>query len=364
MKINSLSLKNFRNYESLDIEFNPSRNIIIGENAQGKTNLVESVYMCSFARSFRTSNSTELVMFGKDICTINAEIESDSFARSIGISINRAGKKMIKRDGKLIRRTAELLSNLVVVVFSPEDLRIIKDSPEKRRSFINKEISQLRPRYFECLKNYNEALKQRNAILKLESPDMDELLNIYDYQLATNGYEIIKYRRNFVRILSEHSGALQKSISRGREELQISYSESCKAESAEELEMALMGLRDRDKMYKSTSIGPHRDDLEFFINGKDAKKFGSQGQQRTIALCMKLAEVKIARNILLESPVLILDDVLSELDIERQKFLLREIEDVQLFITSTELGEELMASMKDASLFNVSCGNITESTNV
>ena len=128
--------------------------------------------------------------------------------------------------------------------------------------------------------------------------------------------------------------------------------------------MALMGSRERDKMYKSTSIGPHRDDLEFFINGKDAKKFGSQGQQRTIALCMKLAEVKIARNILLESPVLILDDVLSELDVERQKFLLSEIEDVQLFITSTELGEELMASMKDASLFNVSCGNITESTNV
>lgn len=131
MKINSLSLRNFRNYESLDISFNPSRNIIVGENAQGKTNLVESVYMCSFARSFRTSNSTDLVMFGKDMCLISADIESSSFDRKIGISVTRQGKKMIKKDGKPVSRTAELLNNLVVVIFSPEDLRIIKDSPDK-----------------------------------------------------------------------------------------------------------------------------------------------------------------------------------------------------------------------------------------
>lgn len=363
MKINSLSLRNFRNYESLDISFNPSRNIIVGENAQGKTNLVESVYMCSFARSFRTSNSTDLVMFGKDMCLISADIESSSFDRKIGISVTRQGKKMIKKDGKPVSRTAELLNNLVVVIFSPEDLRIIKDSPDKRRNFINKEISQLRPRYFECLKNYNDALKQKNALLK-NDVIMDEMLDIYDSQLAYNGYELVKYRRNFVDKLSACSSELQSRISQGRETLEITYSESCRADSAEQMMAEFAASREKDKMYRSASIGPHRDDLEFFINGKDARKFGSQGQQRTIALCMKLAEVRIARDVLMENPVLILDDVLSELDIERQKFLLKEIDDVQLFITSTELGDEMISEMKDASIFNVSCGNITESTNV
>lgn len=363
MKINSLSLRNFRNYESLDISFNPSRNIIVGENAQGKTNLVESVYMCSFARSFRTSNSTDLVMFGKDMCLISADIESSSFDRKIGISVTRQGKKMIKKDGKPVSRTAELLNNLVVVIFSPEDLRIIKDSPDKRRNFINKEISQLRPRYFECLKNYNDALKQKNALLK-NDVIMDEMLDIYDSQLAYNGYELVKYRRNFVDKLSACSSELQSRISHGRETLEITYSESCRADSAEQMMAELAASREKDRMYRSASIGPHRDDLEFFINGKDARKFGSQGQQRTIALCMKLAEVRIARDVLMENPVLILDDVLSELDIERQKFLLKEIDDVQLFITSTELGDEMISEMKDASIFNVSCGNITESTNV
>ena len=363
MKINSLSLRNFRNYESLDISFNPSRNIIVGENAQGKTNLVESVYMCSFARSFRTSNSTDLVMFGKDMCLISADIESSSFDRKIGISVTRQGKKMIKKDGKPVSRTAELLNNLVVVIFSPEDLRIIKDSPDKRRNFINKEISQLRPRYFECLKNYNDALKQKNALLK-NDVIMDEMLDIYDSQLAYNGYELVKYRRNFVDKLSACSSQLQSRISQGRETLEITYSESCRADSAEQMMAEFAASREKDRMYRSASIGPHRDDLEFFINGKDARKFGSQGQQRTIALCMKLAEVRIARDVLMENPVLILDDVLSELDIERQKFLLKEIDDVQLFITSTELGDEMISEMKDASIFNVSCGNITESTNV
>lgn len=363
MKINSLSLRNFRNYESLDISFNPSRNIIVGENAQGKTNLVESVYMCSFARSFRTSNSTDLVMFGKDMCLISADIESSSFDRKIGISVTRQGKKMIKKDGKPVSRTAELLNNLVVVIFSPEDLRIIKDSPDKRRNFINKEISQLRPRYFECLKNYNDALKQKNALLK-NDVIMDEMLDIYDSQLAYNGYELVKYRRNFVDNLSACSSELQSRISQGRETLEITYSESCRADSAEQMMAEFAASREKDRMYRSASIGPHRDDLEFFINGKDARKFGSQGQQRTIALCMKLAEVRIARDVLMENPVLILDDVLSELDIERQKFLLKEIDDVQLFITSTELGDEMISEMKDASIFNVSCGNITESTNV
>lgn len=359
MKINNLTLVNYRNYRNLELDFNPSRNIIIGENAQGKTNLVEAIYLCSFARSFRTNNSGELVMFNKDSCRINADIESEDYDKRISIVINNQGKKMIKKDGKLIRRTTDLLNNLVVIIFSPEDLRIIKDSPDKRRSFINKEISQLRPRYYECLKNYNEALKQKNSILKKDLRDIDDdILDIFDEQLAVNGYEIVKYRRNFVELLSAKASEIQKAISRDRENLVIKYNESCPANNSEGMLKIIRAARDKDKYYRSSSVGPHRDDIEFYINDNDAKKFGSQGQQRTIALSLKLAEVKIAKETLHENPILILDDVLSELDIERQRFLINEIDDVQLFITSTDLNDDIRDKMSDASVFNIENGNV------
>lgn len=364
MKIKNLTLTNYRNYETLELAFDDSRNIIIGENAQGKTNLVEAIYLCSFARSFRTNSIAETIMFGKESCTVSADIEKNDFDVNVRINVNRQGKKMIKKDGKLVRKTTELLNNLVVIVFSPEDLRIIKDSPDKRRSFINKEISQLRPGYYECLKKYNDALKQKNSILKNDPSNIDDnMLDVFDWQLAVNGFEIIKYRRNFVEILSEKASEVQEYISGRREKLEIKYNESCYANSSEEMFDKIISSRDKDKYYRSCSIGPHRDDIEFYINGIDAKKFGSQGQQRTAALSLKLAEVRIAKEILLESPVLILDDVLSELDAERQRVLLNEIDDVQLFITTTELLDDLTDNMKDASVFSVQCGNITQIIN-
>lgn len=363
MKVKNILLTNFRNYEKLDIDFNDSRNIILGNNAQGKTNLVEAIYLCSFARSFRTSSIAEAIMIGSDSCTIESNIERDDFDINLKIMINRQGKKMIKRDGKLLTKTTELLSNLVVIVFSPDDLRIIKDSPEKRRSFVNKELSQLRPGYSERLKQYNEALKQKNFLLKSDNKydaSVDEMLDIYDYQLAVNGLEIIKYRRNFIDILSDRASEIQSHISGDKENLKIKYYETCSPRNVKEMQEILYGYRERDKSVGSSTIGPHRDDIEFYINGKNARKYGSQGQQRTIALSLKLAEVRIAKDILLESPVLILDDVLSELDVDRQRVLLNEIDDVQLFITSTEIGSELRREIKSSQLFKVECGNITK----
>lgn len=405
MKINSIILENFRNYKNLELDFDESRNIIVGENAQGKTNLVEAIYLTAFARSFRTNNSQDLIRFGESSARVSTDITSEDLEKNINIVIRADGKKMIKKDGKAISKTTELLNNVVVIIFSPDDLRIIKDSPERRRSFINRELSQMRPRYYELLKRYNDALRQKNALLKgyfnikkktftradnLTLNDIgqakqdlsgmapgegdrsrfdnsrkfnEDMLDVFDRQLADAGYELIRYRKEFTEMLSEEAGEIMRKISGGRENLTIEYRTSCDFVTAPEgreiLYKQFYHHRDRDIYNGSQSIGPHRDDLEFYINGKDAKKYGSQGQQRTIALSLKLAEIRIARQLLEESPVLLLDDVLSELDLERQRFLVSEIDDVQLFITSAELNEEVIKDLRGGTLFRIEDGTVT-----
>lgn len=413
MKINGLVLENFRNYKNLEIEFDERRNLIVGENAQGKTNLVEAIYLTAFARSFRTNNSADMIMFGEASGRVSADLTSEDIDKNISITIRSDGKKMIKKDGKVVKRTADLLNTVVVIVFTPEDLRIIKDSPDKRRAFINRELSQMRPRYYEQLRRYNEALKEKNALLKgffnvkkktftradnislndvtpgyaqgagagsgasadggAAAPDRnpydnsrrynEDMLDIYDRQLADAGYELIRYRMEFAEMLSEEASEIMRNISDGRESLEIKYKTACDFVTASEgrdiLYSQIRHNRDRDIYNGSATLGPHRDDLEFFINGNDAKKFGSQGQQRTIALSLKLAEIRIARQMLGEAPVLLLDDVLSELDPGRQRFLISEIDDVQLFITSAELADEVRSALQGGTLFRIEEGSVT-----
>ena len=407
MKINSIILENFRNYKNLELDFDDSRNIIVGENAQGKTNLVEAIYLTAFARSFRTNNSSDLIMFGESSARVSTDITSEDIDKNINIVIRNDGKKMIKKDGKVISKTTELLNNVVVIIFSPDDLRIIKDSPDRRRAFINRELSQMRPRYYEVLKQYNDALRQKNALLKgyfnikkktftradnISLNDInaggnmpslegmapgegdrskydnsrqynEDMLDVFDHQLADAGYELIRYRKEFVEMLSDEAAEIMRKISGGREELRIGYKTTCDFVTAPEgreiLYKQFYHHRDRDIYNGSQSIGPHRDDIEFYINGKDAKKYGSQGQQRTIALSLKLAEIRIARQLLDESPVLLLDDVLSELDLDRQRFLVNEIDDVQLFITSAELNEEVIRDLRGGTLFRIEEGTVT-----
>ncbi|MBP3895555.1 MAG: DNA replication and repair protein RecF, partial [Mogibacterium sp.] len=331
MKINGLVLENFRNYKNLEIEFDERRNLIVGENAQGKTNLVEAIYLTAFARSFRTNNSADMIMFGEPSGRVSADLTSEDIDKNISITIRSDGKKMIKKDGKVVKRTADLLNTVVVIVFTPEDLRIIKDSPDKRRAFINRELSQMRPRYYEQLRRYNEALKEKNALLKgffnvkkktftradnislndvtpgyaqgagagsgasadggAAAPDRnpydnsrrynEDMLDIYDRQLADAGYELIRYRMEFTEMLSEEASEIMKNISDGRESLEIKYKTACDFVTASEgrdiLYSQIRHNRDRDIYNGSATLGPHRDDLEFFINGNDAKKFGSQG---------------------------------------------------------------------------------------
>ena len=397
MRINSIVLENFRNYKNLELDLDPRRNIIVGENAQGKTNLIEAIYLTAFAKSFRTSNSAELIMFGEDSGRVSTWITSEDLEKNISIQLRKDGKKMIRKDGKAIRKTTELLNNVVVIIFSPDDLRIIKDSPERRRNFINRELSQMRPGYYDAFKRYNEALREKNALLKgyfnvrkktfsradnlslneAASASVsgernpfdnsrrynEEMMDIYDRQLADAGYEIIRYRREFIDMLSSEAGEIMNKISGGREELRIEYRTSCDyvtgPEGREILCSQIFHNRDKDIYNGYAGIGPHRDDMEFFINGRNAKKYGSQGQQRTIALSMKLAEIRIARQMLDEPPVLLLDDVLSELDLDRQRFLVSEIDDVQLFITSAELNEEVIGALRGGTLFRIEDGSVT-----
>lgn len=358
MKVNRIKVINFRNYGEEELFFDDRKNIFLGENAQGKTNILEAIYICSFARSFRTQNAVDMIKLGEESASVTLDAESQGTDKKISIIINDNGKKMIKKDNKPVRRTAELLNNLVVVIFSPEDLKIIKDSPEKRRNFLNKEISQIKPNYYENLRRYNEVLKQKNAVLKGPDPLRDEtMLDVFDRQLCKYGTEVMKYRERFVKMLSDKSSEIQNKISCGKESLEIEYKNSAGIETFGE---ELSKNRKNDIYSRSSGIGPQRDDLVFFINGKDARKYGSQGQQRTIALSLKLAEIQIVRKLIDEDPILLLDDVLSELDAERQKFLLNEIENVQLFVTATEINGELLKKTDKGKIFTVNNGNVTE----
>ncbi|MBQ3292603.1 MAG: DNA replication/repair protein RecF [Mogibacterium sp.] len=388
MKIKSIILENYRNYKNLELIFDDSRNIIIGENAQGKTNLIEAIYLTAFAKSFRTNNTADLVMFGEQSGRVSTDIISEDIDKNINIIIRSDGKKMIKKDGKVIRKTTELLNNIVVIIFSPDDLRIIKDSPERRRAFINRELSQIRPGYYESFRKYNDALKQKNAILKgyfnlkkktftradnLSLNDIspydnsrqynEEMLDVFDKQLADYGYEILRYRKEFVDMLSTEASEIMAKISGGKEKLVIEYKTACDfitgTEGREILYKQFYHNREKDIYNGYATLGPHRDDIEFYINGKDAKKYGSQGQQRTIALSLKFAEIRIAKQILDEAPILLLDDVLSELDLERQRFLISEIDDVQLFITSAELNDEVIKDLRGGTLFRIEEGTVT-----
>lgn len=367
MKINSIALENFRNYEKLELGFDENRNIVVGENAQGKTNLIEAIYLTAFAKSFRTNNTGDLVKFGENLANVRVNFEKDDINKEISIVLRQDGKKMVKIDGKNAKKTADLLNNVVVIIFSPDDLRIIKDSPEKRRSYIDRELSQIRPMYYEQLRNYADVLKQKNALLKDINSSQnsktynEDMLNVYDKQLADFAYEIIRYRKEFVEMLSRDASEIMAAISAGKENLRIEYRTACDyitaPEGREILYKQFYHNRDKDLRAGFSTLGPHRDDLEFYVNDVDAKKYGSQGQQRTIALSLKLAEIRIAKQLIGENPILLLDDVLSELDLDRQKFLVNQIDDVQLFITSAEINDEVISSLQ-GNLLEVDNGTI------
>lgn len=361
MYIKSTKIKDFRNYEILDLKFNEKVNIILGNNAQGKTNLLESIYIASIGRSFRTSKDSEMIRFGQDAAKVDMIFSKYTGDTEIEIEFYSDRKKSIKMDGVRLKKTSQLLDNIYIVIFSPDDLKIVKDEPEKRRKFIDRELCLIKPSYYKDLSDYKQVLLERNTYLKENNIDRS-MLDIWDAQLARYGASIISKRREFIRELSEISGEIHRSITNNVEDLTIKYRPN--VENENDLYEIIKNSDDQDIRMRTTTRGPHKDDMDFFIKRDEeeinARNFGSQGQQRTSALSLKLAEIKIIKNETGEDPILLLDDVMSELDMERQKYLIKTLSYNQLFITTADMQESFINDFPDAEIFSVSKGKVSK----
>ena len=322
------------------MNFDEKINIIYGDNAQGKTNILESMYVCATSKSHRGSKDREIIRFDNDESHIKVNVKKNDMNYRIDMHLKKNKPKGIAVNGIPIKRAVELFGILNIVFFSPEDLNIIKNGPSERRRFIDMELSQLDKIYLDCLINYNKVVNQRNSLLKEYAfsgrEDIISSLDIWDMQLVKYGNDVIKSREKFVKEINDLVKSIHTKLSGDREQLEIIY-EPCVKE--QDFESELVRVRDRDLKFKCTNIGPHKDDMCFLINGMDVRKYGSQGQQRTAALSLKLAEIELVKQIIHDTPVLFLDDVLSELDSRRQNFLLDSIGNIQTMITCTGLDE-------------------------
>lgn len=359
MYIEEIELKNFRNYDDLHLEFNKNVNFIIGNNAQGKTNLLEGIFMSSIGKSFRTSKDAEMIKFDKDFCKIKVKAQKEYFPIEVEILLKKDQGKNIKVDGVNVTKTSDLLENIYIVIFSPEDLKIVKDEPEKRRKFIDRELCLLKPSYYNNLSNYKKVLQQRNTYLKEKNVD-PSVLDIWDMQLAHFGSKIIEERKVFIEKINIISNKIHSNITNEREFLRIEYDPNIKYEENLENKIynSLKKSFDNDYRLRTTTIGPHRDDIEFFIDDINVRSFGSQGQQRTAALSLKLAELNLIKEESGESAILLLDDVMSELDSTRQEFLIKSLSDIQLFITTTEITDALKEVIEKGKIYTVEKGTV------
>lgn len=357
MIIKSLELENFRNYDTLSMEFDSGTNILYGDNAQGKTNILEAIYLSATTKSHKGSRDKDIVNFAADEAHIRTYVIKDGLENRVDMHLRKSKSKGIAINGQKIKKAADLLGLLNVVFFSPEDLSIIKNGPAERRRFVDMELCQLDSFYLYNLNNYNKIVNQRNKLLKelFIRPELRDTLFIWDSQLVSYGSKVIERRKTFVSQLNEIIYGIHMKLSGGREELQIVYEPDVLME---DFEKKLEGCRERDIKTKQTSIGPHRDDFSFLAGDIDIRKFGSQGQQRTAALSLKLAEIELVKKITKDVPLLLLDDVLSELDSSRQNYLLSSIHDIQTIITCTGLDEFVRNRFQLDRVFEVRNGHV------
>ena len=342
------------------MNFDEKINIIYGDNAQGKTNILESMYVCATSKSHRGSKDREIIRFDNDESHIKVNVKKNDMNYRIDMHLKKNKPKGIAVNGIPIKRAVELFGIPNIVFFSPEDLNIIKNGPSERRRFIDMELSQLDKIYLDCLINYNKVVNQRNSLLKEYAfsgrEDIISSLDIWDMQLVKYGNDVIKSREKFVKEINDLVKSIHTKLSGDREQLEIIY-EPCVKE--QDFESELVRVRDRDLKFKCTNIGPHKDDMCFLINGMDVRKYGSQGQQRTAALSLKLAEIELVKQIIHDTPVLFLDDVLSELDSRRQNFLLDSIGNIQTMITCTGLDEFINNRFSINKIFKVVNGTVS-----
>lgn len=358
MIIKSIELADYRNYSSLNLEFDRGTNILYGDNAQGKTNILEAIFLSATTKSHKGSKDREIVNFDKEEAHIRTFLEKEGVETRVDMHLRKSGSKGIAVDGQKLKRAADLLGLCNVVFFSPEDLAIIKNGPSERRRFVDMELCQLDSFYLYNLNHYNKIVNQRNKLLKdmYMNPDLKDTLGIWDMQLVSFGSKIIERRKLFVEQLNEIIYSIHKKLSGEKEEIRIVYEPDVEIE---EFEKKLKYSQDRDIKLKMTSVGPHRDDFSFVAGEIDIRKYGSQGQQRTAALSLKLSEIELVKKIAKDTPILLLDDVLSELDSNRQNYLLNSIGEIQTIITCTGLEEFVNNRFEIDKVFKVSEGTVT-----
>lgn len=360
MYIKNIMLINYRNYENLQIELSRNVNVFIGDNAQGKTNVLESIYYGAFAKSHRTSRDKELINWDKNNAYISLLVGKERLDKKIDINILRDGKKAIKVNGVKVNKIGELFGTFNVVMFSPEDLKVIKEAPNLRRRLLDMELSQINKKYYFNLVQYNKILNERNILLKSRNFNED-VLEVYDLQLIEYADYIISKRLEYIDKINFYGKEIHKEITNNREVINFKY--SCNINLDNYKANYLKKLKDniaRDREKGLTSAGPHRDDFNVFINDVDVKTFGSQGQQRTAILTMKFSSLKIIKEITGEYPVLLLDDVLSELDVNRKRYILSTISGIQTVITCTGIKDLKDYIDDDTKVFNVCNGKITK----
>lgn len=358
MIIKSIELADYRNYDCLSLQFDRGTNILYGDNAQGKTNILEAIFVAATTKSHKGAKDREIVSFGKEEAHIRTYLEKEGVEIRVDMHLRKNKSKGIAIDGQKIKKAADLMGLCNVVFFSPEDLGIIKNGPGERRRFVDMELCQLDSVYLYNLNHYNRIVNQRNKLLKdmYMNPDLKETLGIWDMQLVSFGSKIIERRKRFEEQLNEIIFGIHKKLSGDKEELVIHYEPDVEAE---DFEKRLKMNQDRDIRAKMTSVGPHRDDFSFIIGDIDIRRYGSQGQQRTAALSLKLSEIELVKKIARDTPVLLLDDVLSELDSNRQNYLLNSIGDIQTIITCTGLEEFVNHRFEINKVYKVSEGTVT-----
>lgn len=341
MEIKKLTLNNYRNYKSQTIQFNNGLNVLVGNNAQGKTNMLESIFMCAIGKSVRVKKDKDLIMWNEKMAKVSLSSTKKNLSKSIEIYLFQNQNKAIKINSVPIKRMGQLMGEFNAIYFCPDDLKLVKESPDERRRFMDIDLSQLNSQYFYALMKYNKILAQRNKLLKSTNnlKVLSETLSIWNDQLADVGAILTWYRLDFVNLLKEFAGSSHQYLTDNKEILLIDYV-GIVGENITEIKQKLLdGLNanlEKDVSLGYTTVGPHRDDIKLIVNDIDIRHFGSQGQQRTCALSLKLSELEIFKNYLGEYPVLLLDDVLSELDEERKKRLLNKVQDVQTIITCTQ----------------------------
>ena len=361
MIVKEIELKNFRNYKALDLSFDEHINILYGDNAQGKTNILESIYMCSTTKSHRSNKDVELINFDKKEGHIKLHIEKGGKSYRIDVHLKKNKSKGIAINGIPIKKASDLFGVFNVIFFSPEDLSIIKSGPSERRRFLDIELCQLDKIYVHNLINYNKILNQRNKLLKdiYNNSSLIDTLDVWDMQLASYGREIISRRQKFVEDINLILEPIHRKITNG-EKIKIEYNNNCEEDLIYD---NLLKNRERDLKYKVTSVGPHRDDMSFISNDINLRTYGSQGQQRTAALSLKLSEIELVKKQIGDTPVLLLDDVMSELDSSRQKHLLESLDDIQTIITCTGLDDFVANRFSMDKIYQVDNGKVSEFKN-